>query len=63
VEEMTKGSRKYLAGYILTLLSSGFVVGGFMTAEVWSGFNIFIWGGILEINRREKNARSSTEVS
>jgi hypothetical protein len=62
MEEMTKGSRKYVAGYVLTMLASAFVVGGSMTAEVWSGFNIFIWGGILEINRREKNARAS-EIS
>jgi len=56
---MTKGSRKYIAGYILLLISSAFVAFGMMGDEVWSGFNIFVWGGILEINRREKNARVS----
>lgn len=56
---MTKGSRKYTAAYVLLAISSALVLGGFMQAEVWSGFNIFVWGGVLEINRREKNARVS----
>ena len=50
------GSRKYTVGYIITILSTVLVLNGFMSDTTYAGFLTFIWGGILGIDQRRKEA-------
>ena len=57
---VTGGSRKWIAGYLLTLLAFMVPLLDSTYYPHWLGFLVFLWGGIMGIDQRKKEAMNVT---